>query len=205
MSTATVREIIAACAPRATPRCSTTPGNSTASIWQRSARSVGADEIAARLAAAADPEAVAALTFARDRIRAHHRGSGRRTTATPTRSGVELGSRWTAIEAVGLYVPGGTASYPSSVLMNARAGQGRRRRAHRHDGAGAGRRDQSAGAGRGRARRRVARSTGSAARRRSRRSPTAPRRSRRSPRSSGPATPMSRPPSGRCSARSAST
>src|SRR5690606_33678838 len=31
----------------------------------------------------------------------------------------ELGSRWTAVEAVGLYVPGGTASYPSSVLMNA--------------------------------------------------------------------------------------
>src|SRR5205823_14194000 len=33
--------------------------------------------------------------------------------------GVELGSRWTAIEAVGLYVPGGTAAYPSTVLMNA--------------------------------------------------------------------------------------
>ena len=33
--------------------------------------------------------------------------------------GVELGSRWNAIENVGLYVPGGTASYPSSVLMNA--------------------------------------------------------------------------------------
>src|SRR5690606_34441608 len=33
--------------------------------------------------------------------------------------GVELGSRWTSIESVGLYVPGGTASYPSSVLMNA--------------------------------------------------------------------------------------
>ena len=33
--------------------------------------------------------------------------------------GVELGTRWTAIEAVGLYVPGGTAAYPSSVLMNA--------------------------------------------------------------------------------------
>jgi histidinol dehydrogenase len=33
--------------------------------------------------------------------------------------GVELGSRWTAIEAVGIYVPGGTAAYPSSVLMNA--------------------------------------------------------------------------------------
>ena len=34
-------------------------------------------------------------------------------------AGVELGIRWTAIEAVGLYVPGGTAAYPSSVLMNA--------------------------------------------------------------------------------------
>ncbi len=33
--------------------------------------------------------------------------------------GVELGSRWTSIDSVGLYVPGGTASYPSSVLMNA--------------------------------------------------------------------------------------
>ena len=33
--------------------------------------------------------------------------------------GVELGIRWTAIDAVGLYVPGGTAAYPSSVLMNA--------------------------------------------------------------------------------------
>ncbi|HBF96952.1 MAG TPA: histidinol dehydrogenase, partial [Alphaproteobacteria bacterium] len=34
-------------------------------------------------------------------------------------NGVTLGARWTAIGAVGLYVPGGTASYPSSVLMNA--------------------------------------------------------------------------------------
>src|SRR5213078_2271781 len=33
--------------------------------------------------------------------------------------GVELGWRWSAIEAVGIYVPGGTAAYPSSVLMNA--------------------------------------------------------------------------------------
>src|SRR5262249_47225461 len=37
----------------------------------------------------------------------------------PDPLGVELGSRWSAIEAVGLYVPGGTAAYPSSVLMNA--------------------------------------------------------------------------------------
>ena len=41
------------------------------------------------------------------------------TTASPIALGVELGHRWTAIEAVGLYVPGGTAAYPSSVLMNA--------------------------------------------------------------------------------------
>ena len=34
-------------------------------------------------------------------------------------AGVELGYRWTALESVGLYVPGGTAAYPSSVLMNA--------------------------------------------------------------------------------------
>ena len=45
--------------------------------------------------------------------------SCRPTSASPMRSGVELGWRWTAIAAVGLYVPGGTAAYPSSVLMNA--------------------------------------------------------------------------------------
>jgi histidinol dehydrogenase len=60
-----------------------------------------------------------ALRLAAERIESHHRRqlpeSGRYTDAL----GVELGSRWTAIEAVGLYVPGGTASYPSSVLMNA--------------------------------------------------------------------------------------
>ena len=41
------------------------------------------------------------------------------TTGYTDPIGVELGSRWTAVEAAGLYVPGGTASYPSSVLMNA--------------------------------------------------------------------------------------
>ncbi len=40
-----------------------------------------------------------------------------RPIATP--QGVELGSRWTSVDSAGLYVPGGTASYPSSVLMNA--------------------------------------------------------------------------------------
>ncbi len=85
------------------------------------------------------------------------------------------------------------------------AGQGRRRAAHRHGGAGAGRRTQSAGAGGSGAWPASTRFSASAARRPSRRSPTAPKPSRRSPRSSAPATPMSPPPSASCSARSAST
>lgn len=79
---------------------------------------VSAEEIETALASV-DPETMAALRFARDRIKAHHQ---RQLPSDETYSdpiGVELGSRWTAIEAVGLYVPGGTASYPSSVLMNA--------------------------------------------------------------------------------------
>ncbi|RWL47223.1 MAG: histidinol dehydrogenase [Mesorhizobium sp.] len=68
---------------------------------------------------AADPATVEALKFARDRIRSHHERQKPKDDRYTDAAGVELGSRWTAIEAVGLYVPGGTASYPSSVLMNA--------------------------------------------------------------------------------------
>jgi histidinol dehydrogenase len=60
-----------------------------------------------------------ALKFARDRIDAFHRRQLPQDDRFTDALGVELGSRWTAIEAVGLYVPGGTAAYPSSVLMNA--------------------------------------------------------------------------------------
>ncbi|MCA0051549.1 histidinol dehydrogenase [Mesorhizobium sp. B283B1A] len=67
----------------------------------------------------ADPKAVEALEFARDRIRSHHERQRPKDDRYTDAAGVELGWRWTAIEAVGLYVPGGTASYPSSVLMNA--------------------------------------------------------------------------------------
>ncbi|MHA6641082.1 histidinol dehydrogenase [Mesorhizobium sp. A623] len=67
----------------------------------------------------ADPATVEALKFARDRIHAHHKRQMPQDDRYVDPIGVELGSRWTAIEAVGLYVPGGTASYPSSVLMNA--------------------------------------------------------------------------------------
>ena len=69
--------------------------------------------------AAADPDTVEALKFARDRIRSHHQRQMPKDDRYTDPLGVELGSRWTAVEAVGLYVPGGTASYPSSVLMNA--------------------------------------------------------------------------------------
>ncbi len=79
---------------------------------------VTAEEIA-RARAACGREALAALEFARDRIEAFHLRQMPKNERFSDALGVELGSRWTAIEAVGLYVPGGTAAYPSSVLMNA--------------------------------------------------------------------------------------
>jgi len=69
--------------------------------------------------ASIDPETLAALQLAHDRIKSHHERQVPKDDRYTDALGVELGSRWTAIEAVGLYVPGGTASYPSSVLMNA--------------------------------------------------------------------------------------
>jgi histidinol dehydrogenase len=69
--------------------------------------------------AACDDGTLAALELARDRIRSHHEKQLPRDERYVDALGVELGSRWTPVESVGLYVPGGTASYPSSVLMNA--------------------------------------------------------------------------------------
>jgi histidinol dehydrogenase len=69
--------------------------------------------------AASDPETVEALKLARDRIASHHARQKPADDLYTDPIGVELGSRWTAVESAGLYVPGGTASYPSSVLMNA--------------------------------------------------------------------------------------
>ena len=79
---------------------------------------VSAREIAAA-AAACDRVALDALELARERIEAYHRRQVPRDERFTDELGVELGHRWTAIAAVGLYVPGGTAAYPSSVLMNA--------------------------------------------------------------------------------------
>jgi histidinol dehydrogenase len=59
-----------------------------------------------------------AIDFAHDRIAAYHTAQRPADHAFTDNAGVELGWRWTALESVGVYVPGGRASYPSSVLMN---------------------------------------------------------------------------------------
>jgi histidinol dehydrogenase len=68
---------------------------------------------------ACDAATLDALRFARDRIEVFHRRQLPKDERFTDALGVELGWRWSAIDAVGLYVPGGTAAYPSSVLMNA--------------------------------------------------------------------------------------
>ncbi|MGQ0563478.1 MAG: histidinol dehydrogenase [Gemmobacter sp.] len=77
-----------------------------------------ADEIEAACARVA-PEDAAALDLAANRIRAYHARQMPQDASWTDDSGATLGWRWTPVSAAGLYVPGGTASYPSSVLMNA--------------------------------------------------------------------------------------
>ncbi len=79
---------------------------------------IGAAEIEAAVKAC-DATTLDALKFARDRIETFHKRQLPRDERFTDADGVELGWRWSAVEAVGLYVPGGTAAYPSSVLMNA--------------------------------------------------------------------------------------
>jgi histidinol dehydrogenase len=75
-------------------------------------------EIDAAVAACAN-EQIDALELARERIVAYHEKQKPDDLRFQDSAGVELGWRWSAVESAGLYVPGGTASYPSSVLMNA--------------------------------------------------------------------------------------
>ncbi len=72
-----------------------------------------------KLADQADLESVEALKFAADRIRAFHERQRPEDLRYRDTASVELGMRWRPVAAAGLYVPGGTAAYPSSVLMNA--------------------------------------------------------------------------------------
>ncbi len=67
----------------------------------------------------ADKKTLDALQFAKDRIEAHHKKQVPQDQRYTDPLGVELGYRWSALESVGIYVPGGKAAYPSSVLMNA--------------------------------------------------------------------------------------
>src|SRR5271170_8331760 len=66
-----------------------------------------------------DKKALAALDVAASRIESYHRRQIPADERFTDDMGAVLGWRWTALDSVGLYVPGGTASYPSSVLMNA--------------------------------------------------------------------------------------
>jgi histidinol dehydrogenase len=70
-------------------------------------------------AAACPPEVREAIAFAARRIRAYHERQRPADQQFTDEAGVELGWRWSALEAVGIYVPGGRAAYPSTVLMNA--------------------------------------------------------------------------------------
>jgi histidinol dehydrogenase len=83
---------------------------------------VGLKVTGAEIAAArteVDKTTLDALEFAHDRILDHHKRQLPQDDVYKDRQGVELGTRWTPVQSAGLYVPGGTASYPSSVLMNA--------------------------------------------------------------------------------------
>ncbi|MBU3029886.1 histidinol dehydrogenase [Paracoccus marinaquae] len=77
-----------------------------------------ADEIAAEVARVPDEDR-AALTLAAERIRAYHARQMPEDASWTDPEGATLGWRWTPVSAAGLYVPGGQAAYPSSVLMNA--------------------------------------------------------------------------------------
>ena len=79
---------------------------------------VSAAEVDAEIAKVSDEER-AALELAAERIRAYHSRQMPEDAMWTDATGAQLGWRWTPVSAAGLYVPGGLASYPSSVLMNA--------------------------------------------------------------------------------------
>jgi histidinol dehydrogenase len=114
----TVRDILAAVAQRGDAALIDYSARFDGVDLARLGLRVGEDEIAGAFASC-DKVALEALQFAHARILAFHERQKPRDERFTDALGVELGWRFTAIEAVGLYVPGGTASYPSSVLMNA--------------------------------------------------------------------------------------
>ncbi|HMO42830.1 MAG TPA: histidinol dehydrogenase, partial [Phenylobacterium sp.] len=89
---------------------------------------VSAEEIA-QGAEACPAEVREAIAFAAERIRTYHERQRPADARFVDSAGVEMGWRWTPLDSVGVYVPGGRAAYPSTVLMNtvpaAAAGVGR--------------------------------------------------------------------------------
>jgi histidinol dehydrogenase len=81
--------------------------------WQ-----ISAEECKAAYKALA-PELRDALKLAASRIKAYHKAQLPKDRDYRDKEGVRLGARWSAVDAAGVYVPGGRAAYPSSVLMNA--------------------------------------------------------------------------------------
>ena len=89
--------------------------------WQpadAAALRVTAEEIADAIASI-EPGLMEALDTAATRIETFHRAQMPADVTVPDPAGLTLGMRWNAVDAAGLYVPGGKAAYPSSVLMNA--------------------------------------------------------------------------------------
>jgi len=79
---------------------------------------IGADQCAAAYARI-DASLRDALNLAAQRIAAYHEKQKPADSGWTDEAGVRLGARWNAVEAAGIYVPGGLAAYPSSLLMNA--------------------------------------------------------------------------------------
>ncbi len=76
-------------------------------------------EACAAAFAALDPALRGALELAADRIRDYHAAQKPESRDYTDAAGVRLGAHWRAVDAAGLYIPGGRAAYPSSLLMNA--------------------------------------------------------------------------------------
>jgi len=118
--TASVRTIIAEVRARGDAALIDFSAKFDRAALTRATLRVAEDEIAGA-EAQCDAKALSALDVAAKRIEAYHRRQIPTDESFTDETGTTLGWRWTALESVGLYVPGGTASYPSSVLMNALA------------------------------------------------------------------------------------
>ena len=138
-----------ACGGAATPRSSRTPRASTASTLTPRTVEVPARGDGARPRRRCRADVRRALRLAARRITAFHRRQRQGSWSFRDATGARLGQQVRALDRVGVYVPGGTAAYPSSVLDERHPGQGRgRRRGDRRD-AGRPRRRAGRGARRG--------------------------------------------------------